>query len=156
MSQSLIKDKRLPTHQMLSDTLRLFNSHSRDPMDHFKLVHTQSAREIRLCSSHPRFIKCTVDGTWINVRGSGPESLHLRFSSCSLLALHSLLAVLQAHRYSGDELIDWELDDWVGAGNPCRLRGSTAVGLNARRDLGFSDPDMWCVDLFPNIEARVG
>ena len=88
----------------LSDTLRLFNSHSRDSADHFKLVISASGRdEVRLCSEHPRFITCTVDGSWINVRGSGPESLFLRFDSGRPQSLFSLLSVLQSHRGYGEE-----------------------------------------------------
>jgi hypothetical protein len=146
-------------HLMISDTLRLFNSHSRDPADHFKLVVSPDAagrHEIRLCNSHPRFITCTLDGVWINVRGTGPESLHLRFNGCNPQSLHSLLDVLHLHRDSGDDLLDWELEDWVGSGNPCRLRGTTKdLSKESLVDLGLTVADLWCVDLFPNIEARL-
>ena len=140
----------------LSDVLRLFNSHSCDPVDHFKLVSSVNGGrdEVRLCNSHPRFITCSVDGDWINVRGSGPESLFLRFDSSNPQSLFALLSVLHEHKEEGDELVDWELEDWVGAGYPCRLRGSIK-DLHADDDLGFSAADLWCVELFPSIDARL-
>ena len=142
----------------LSETLYLFNSHSCDPADHFRLVLSPNGRdEVRLCNAHPRFITCTVDGDWINVRGSGPECLFLRFDSTNPQSLFALLSVLHEHREEGDDLLDWELEDWVGAGNPCRLRGSIK-DLNDDHipaDLGFSAADLWCVKLFPGIEARL-
>jgi len=141
----------------LSATLRLFNSHSCAPADHFKLVTSDPYRhEVRLCNSHPRFITCTVDGDWINVRGSGPESLFLRFDSGNMRSLFTLLEVLRERRDDGDELLDWELEDWVGAGNPCTLRGSTKdLSKESVTDLGFSAADLWCVELFPKVEARL-
>ena len=65
-------------------------------------------------------------------------------------SLQSLLDVLRLHD-DGDDLIDWELEDWVSAGNPCRLRGATK---DSRR-LDLTAADLWCVDLFPSIEARL-
>ncbi len=137
----------------LSQTLTFFNSRSRDPSDHFKLV-DRSAHggpvELRLCSAHPRFVACTCDDRWVHVRGDGPgERLRLRFEHGSVEALGSLLEVLRQHRCDGGELLDWEMDDWVGAGYPCRMweRGAVVGGGGRVDDLG---PDsLWCVELFP-------
>ena len=134
-----------------ADQLRLFNSHSRDPEDHFKLVHSQTPPELRLCSSHPRFITCTYDDEWIHVHGNGPERLRLRLSRGSAESLPLLLGLLRERREGGGELLDWELEDWVGAGNPCRLWERRVEGVAL--DLGADS--LWCVDLFPNIEARL-
>ena len=138
----------------LIHTLMVFNSHSRDPADHFKLVNSAT---IELCSAHPRFITCAVDGEWINVRGGGPERLSDRFRHDDPQSLHALLALLQGQRYDGDDLVDWELEDWVGAGNPCGLRGRTRLpgSDTSPTNLNLTIADLWCVDLFPNIEARI-
>ena len=135
----------------ISDTLRLFNSRSRDPVDHFKLV---NSNEIRLCCSHPRCITCTADETWIHVRGDGPERIRdLRFAHGNMESLQALMEFLHERREDGEDLIDWEFEDWVGAGNPCKLRGNRRNF--ADRGLGLGVDDLWCVDLFPSIEARL-
>ncbi len=131
----------------LHTLLRVFNSRSRDTVDHFKIV----ANELRLCSNHPRFITCTINDCAIDVRCYGPERMRCLFS-CEEDGLQSLLLFLKERGDEGDELLDWELDDWVGAGNPCRLRGRMQ---ERPKPLGFSADDLWCVALFPSIEARV-
>lgn len=83
------------------------------------------------------------------MRCFGPERMRCLFS-CEEGGLQSLLLFLQARRDEGDELLDWELDDWVGAGNPCRLSGRMQD-----RPLGFGADDLWCVRLFPDLEARI-
>ena len=136
----------------LSDTLRLFNSRSRDPVDHLKLV---NFHEVRLCCSHPRCITCIADEKWIVVRGDGPERIRdIFFAHGNMESLQALLDFLHERMDDADDLIDWELEDWVGAGNPCQLRGKPRR-IHADRGLGFGMDDLWCVDLFPSIEARL-
>ena len=143
-----LKSRRRTTNNMpLHTLLRAFNSRSRDSADHLKII----ANELRLCSNHPRFITCTITDLTIDVRCYGPERLRCLFA-CEEGGLQSLLLFLQERRDVGDELLDWELDDWVGAGNPCRLRGSTP---DRPKPLGFGADDLWCVALFPDIEARI-
>ena len=133
----------------LSPTLRLFNARSRDPVDHFKLV---PPAELRLCCEHPRCVVCTVgDDLVVSVRGDGPEGFR---ASVALdrdpeAALQTLLELLRARRGEGDELFDWECEDWVGAGYPCRMwdRKRRTGGLD------FGEDDLWCVELMPKFEA---
>ena len=135
----------------LSDTLRLFNSSSRDPVNHFKLVNNN---EVRLCCCHPHFITCTADDKCIHVRGNGPERIrNLSFAHDSVESLQALLEFLQERREDGGDLVDWELEDWVGAGNPCQLRGDQRN--RADWGLGLGVDDLWCVDLYPSVEARL-
>ena len=139
---------------LVLQSLRHFNSYSVDPADHFKLIqpsNSTSPPQLRLCCSHPRFITCTCDDQWVHVRGDGPERLRLRFAHGSQESLGALLQLLQQQRGVGDDLIDWELEDWVGPGYPCRLW--------ERREresmLEFGADDLWCVGLLPAVEARL-
>jgi hypothetical protein len=146
------------THSALLQHLRLFNARSRDPRDHFKLCPSTPA-ELRLCSEHPRFVTCTVLGDAVHVRGDGPDRLRLRYAL--LLGqqqdvggvLDSLLALLQERRGEGRELLDWECEDWVGAGYPCRMWERRVEGGGG--GLGFGADDLWCVEPFPSAEARL-
>ncbi len=86
----------------------------------------------------------------MHVRDDGPRGERLRFEHGCLESLGLLLAFLQARRGDGDELVDWELEDWVGAGYPCRMRGKVEART---RGMDFGVDDLWCVDLVPNIQA---
>jgi hypothetical protein len=114
----------------LSDTLCLFNSRSRDPVNHFKLVNNT---EVRLCCCHPHFITCTADEKCIHVRGNGPERIrNLSFAHDSVESLQALLEFLQERREDG----------------VCRNQTN-------RVDRGLGVDDLWCVDIYPSVEARL-
>ena len=137
----------LPTS--LPHTLCLFNAQSRDPADHFKLA---PPAELRLCSEHPRCVTCTVgDDLVVCVRGDGPQRFGARFAldRDPMAALQSLLELLQERRTESDELFDWECEDWVGAGYPCRMWDRRWGGGG----LDFAPDDLWCVGLMPGVDA---
>jgi hypothetical protein len=148
-------------HESLLQQLRLFNARSRDPRDHFKLCppnpSSSLSPELRLCSEHPRFVTCTVLGDAVHVRGDGPDRLRLRYALGQQQAvggvLDSLLALLQECRGEGRELLDWECEDWVGAGYPCRMWERRVEGGGGGLDFGADD--LWCVEPFPSAEARL-
>ena len=152
------------THHLdLLTPLRLFNTHSRDPRDHFKLVPLPdgASSELRLCSEHPQFVRCIVQGdtSAVHVRGDGPDRLRVRYDLGREqedlgAVLGPLLALLQERRGEGRELMDWECEDWVGAGYPCRLREECGEGSKVA-GLGFGADDLWCVDAFPSVWARL-
>ena len=139
-------------HSTLTQTLLLFNARSRDPADHFKLVVCSATDRpyLRLCCSHPHLVTCACDERWVHVRDDGPRGERLRFEHGCVESLGLLLAFLQARRGDGDELVDWELEDWVGAGFSCRMRGKVEARVWG---LDFGVDDLWCVDLVPNIQA---
>jgi len=145
---------------MKMDTLRQklkdFNSKSRNTDDHFKLCtqHTDSGMryEVRLCSCHPRLITCTADLTHIHVRDTGPAAFRVRLGH-DPASLHSLLTLLHDHRDDTDTLLDWELEDWVSAGYPCRMH--TRQSQPYFPDLGFMPEDLWCIDEQPSSRAHI-
>jgi hypothetical protein len=140
----------------LRQRLRAFNAHSRDTEDHLKLCSHPTAsgtrHEIRLCSSHPRFVTCTADLTHIHIQHSGPDGFS-RSLTHDQESLRSLLALLQDHRDDTDTLLDWELEDWVSAGYPCQMH--TRQPQSYFPDLGFMPEDLWCIDELPSINARI-
>lgn len=149
-------------HSHLLAPLRLFNSHSRDPCTHFKLVPLPGgSSELRLCSDHPHFVRCTIQGdaTAVHVWGDGPDRLRVSYElhreQDMGAVLGSLLALLQERRGEGQELLDWECEDWVGAGNPCRLREACGDAAMEKGGLGFGTDDLWCVEAYPSVEARL-
>jgi hypothetical protein len=140
----------------LQQKLKEFNSHSRDTTNHFKLCPPNSANgttyEIRLCSTHPRLITCTPDSTHIHVTHHGPSTFRQTFSH-EQDSLQSLLTLLKKHRDDSDSLLDWELEDWVSAGYPCKLHETKDQPYFP--DLGFMPEDLWCIDEQPSREARI-
>lgn len=136
----------------LENKLRTFNSGSRDTKDHLKLCNTEGRHEVKLCSSHPRFITCTADTTQLHVRSTGPTPVRLSLSH-DPASLQTLLTLLQSHRDDSDSLLEWELEDWVSAGYPCKLH-STLEPPNFP-DLGFMPEDLWCIDEQPNRSAFI-
>lgn len=140
----------------LREKLRDFNSHSRNTEDHFKLCTQHSpagpSHEIRLCSTHPRLITCTVDTTHIHVSHTGPNSFRQTFSH-DQNSLHSLLTLLHSHRDDNDSLLDWELEDWVSAGYPCKMHETQE--RPDFPDLGFMPEDLWCIDEQPSRAAYI-
>ena len=142
--------------ETLRNKLREFNSLSRDTDRHFKLCVYKTNRgprhEVRLCSSHPRFITCTADTTRIHVRSTGPSSVRLSLPH-EAQSLHTLLKLLHEHREDSDTLLDWEMEDWVSAGYPCKMHSRQEQGYFP--DLGFTPEDLWCIDEQPNRPAFI-
>ncbi len=140
----------------LKKKLREFNSHSRDTADHFKLCTQQTTtgprHEVRLCSSHPRLLTCTADTTRIHVRSTGPMSVTRSFSH-DIASLGALLTLLHDHRDDTDTILDWELEDWVSAGYPCRMHSRQEQLFFP--DLGFMPEDLWCIDEQPSRPAHI-
>ena len=140
----------------LKQKLRDFNSHSPNTEDHFKLCPqhspTGTSYEVRLCSCHPRLITCIPDATRIHVTHDGPNAFRQSFPH-DPNSLRSLLALLHTHRDDGDSLIDWELDDWVSAGYPCKMH--TTQMLPFFPDLGFMPEDLWCIEEQPRKAAFI-
>ena len=142
------------------DTLRLklreFNTHSIDTANHFKICTYNSptgpSHEIRLCSTHPRLVTCIPDSTHIHVTHNGPAAFRKSFSH-DMDSLHSLLALLHSHRDDSDSLLEWELEDWVSAGYPCKLHETQKLPLFP--DLGFMPEDLWCIDKQPSRAAGI-
>lgn len=142
--------------ESLQRKLKEFNAHSRNTEDHFKLCTRNSTNEttyeIRLCSTHPRLITCTPDSTHIHVMHHGPSTFHKTFSH-DMDFLRSLLTLLHSHRDDGDSLLEWELEDWVSAGYPCKLYETQELPLFP--DLGFMPEDLWCIDEQPSRAACI-
>lgn len=140
----------------LRQKLKTFNAHSIDTANHFKLCTQRTARgvrhEIRLCSSQPRHITCTADLARIHVHSTGPSAIRLSLSH-DPESLKSLLTLLHDHRDDTDTLLDWELEDWVGAGYPCRMHARQEQPYFP--DLGFMPEDLWCVELLPSVRAHI-
>lgn len=136
----------------LEDELRRFNSHSRDTKDHFKLCATGREYEVRLCSSHPRFVTCTADTVQLHIRSTGPSLINLSLYH-DQASLQTLLTLLKSHQDDNDSILEWELEDWVSAGYPCRLY--TTQDQPNFPDLGFMPEDLWCIDEQPNRRAFI-
>ncbi len=86
------------------------------------------------------------------VRDDGPDSQRIRYDlgGDSLTTLRALLLLLQERRGVGRDMLDWECEDWVSAGYPCRMwQRAEDKGLE------FGAESLWCVELLPNIEARL-
>lgn len=141
----------------LRESLRAFNTHSRDTVDHFKLCTLRAPlqglnHEVRLCGCHPRLITCLADTMHIHVFHAGPLGFKQEFAQ-DAESLAKLLALLQTHRDDTDSLLDWELEDWVSAGYPCQLY--TLQEQPCFPDLGFLPEDLWCIDEQPNRPAFI-
>ncbi len=143
----------------LRQRLRDFNARSPNTTDHFKLVthHPDSGgdratHEVRLCSCHPRLITCIADDTSIRILSKGPTALRMSVAH-DHDSLQKLLTLLHDHRDDTHTLLDWELEDWVGAGYPCRMHSEHEFPLFP--DLGFMPEDLWCVDEMPRYKAHI-
>lgn len=145
------------TMEALKETLRAFNAHSRDTVDHFKLCTLQTPRqgmrhEVRLCNSHPRLITCLADTMHIYAFHTGPTGFRQTFTH-DPASIAILFTLLHMHREDTDTLLDWELEDWVGAGYPCQTY--TLQDQPYFPDLGFLPEDLWCIDEQPNRAAYI-
>lgn len=133
-----------------------FNLHSSNTEDHFKLCVTLTygteTLELRLCSCHPRLMKCTTDGVKIHVTYHGPDRFHVIFSY-DHASLCALLTFLHSYRDDKPGLLEWELDDWVSAGYSCNMHEKlTHPEFPA---LCFTRKDLWCIEEFPSRSAGI-
>jgi hypothetical protein len=148
---------RSPLHQpstLLSSNISACSTPAPATRDHFKL-YPSTLSELRLCSEHPRFVTCTVHGDAVHVLGDGPDRLWLRYDLGQQDVggvLDSLLTLLQERQGEGRELLDWECEDWVGAGYPCRMWEHRVEGEGG---LDFGADDLWYIEPFPSAEARL-
>ena len=144
-----------PSATISMDTLRKkmkeFNSHSSNTENHFKLCDDD---EVRLCSTHPRLITCTADETRIHLMHTGPAMFSMYLYHSDPECLNELLAVMHKHRDDGDSLLDWELEDWVSAGYPCKMY-TVQQNVPEFPPMGFAPADLWCVDVQPRSISRV-
>jgi hypothetical protein len=141
----------------LKEALKAFNSHSRDTVDHFKLCTLPTPKhglthEVKLCSSHPRLVTCMADSMRIYAHHTGPLGFRQTFDHDSA-SLSALLTLLHRHRDDTDTLLDWEMEDWVTSGYPCKLY--TVQDQPYFPDLGFMPEDLWCIDEQPNRPAHI-
>jgi hypothetical protein len=139
------------------EKIKEFNSLSRNTEDHFKLCprdkNSAYTHELKLCSCHPSVITCTVDNTSIHLIYRGPNSVYRIFGHDND-SLNSLLTLLHLHRDdSCNGLLEWELEDWVSAGFPCKMHEPQTPPLFP--NLGLSPEDLWCIDEFPSRAAYI-
>ena len=141
----------------LIEKLKEFNSNFRDTNHHFKLCTLPTPKEgltheVRLCSSHPRLITCMADSAHIYAHHTRPLAFKQTFTH-DLTSLTALLALLHGHRIDTDTRLDWELEDWVSAGYPCKMYAIQDQPYFP--DLGFMPEDLWCIDEQPNRAAHI-
>ncbi len=144
-----------------------FNARSIDPKDHLRVVLSDERNgkscasycylcELRMCSEHPAAGKCFVSMDRQSVRvedhglTSGGCGVKIRGMDCLEQVFMDLHLIRERSR-SAEQLLEWEMEDWVGSGNACRLHGmcvSPAV-------LEFEPEALWCVDCHPRMSAKL-